>query len=136
MRGDQCINDLVHISARKIVGLKLINAHIQSRLICLDERQNNATGRHTAQAHTDERYDAHRDIGRDRGHPQAKGHKVQKDGHSQNNDDNEECSSKQCSHTNLLNYLRESLLCLAHNDSAAVHGQDNNLLSLLNEGAL
>ena len=60
---------------------------------------------------------------------------MQKNRHGKNNNDNEECSSKQCSHTNLLDYSRKTS-GLAHDDAAAVHGQDNNTLSLLNKGAL
>ena len=114
MRRDQRIHHLVHITACEIVCLELVDAHIQPRLIRLDERQNNAARRNAAQAHPDQRDNADRDICRDRRDPQPERNKMQKDRNCQDNDDNEECSSEQCTHENLLDVCSSTRNIMPH----------------------
>ena len=114
MRRDQRIHHLVHITACEIVRLELVDAHIQPRLIRLDERQNNAARRNAAQAHPDQRDNADRDICRDRRDPQPERNKMQKDRNCQDNDDNEECSSEQCTHENLLDVCSSTRNIMPH----------------------
>ena len=77
MRRNEGIHHLVHIPACQIMRFQLVDGHIQSRLVRLDERQDDLPRRNAAHAHSHKCHDAHMDIGRHRGNPKPHRNKVQ-----------------------------------------------------------
>ena len=95
MRGNQRIDDLVNVAACEVMRLELVDLHVETGLVRLDERQNDLRGRHAAHAHADERDDADAHVGGQRRNPKPERHEMQEQHDSRDDDDEEEARTNE-----------------------------------------
>ena len=95
MRRDQRVDNLVDIAAREVVRLELVDLHVEPRLVCLDERQDDLGWRHAAHAHADERDDADVDIRSQCRDPETERHEVQEHHNGCDDEHENECGCDQ-----------------------------------------
>ena len=100
--GNQGVDDLVDVAARKVMRFELIDLHVKPRLVRLDERHDDLAGRHAAHAHTDERDDVHGNVRRNRRNPKPDGHEMQEHHDDEDSDDEEKCQCYDAFHKKLL----------------------------------
>ena len=79
LRGDQSIDDTIHITAGQVVRFQLGDRQVQAGFIGFDQGVNQALGLDAADPHTDQRTDGYVHAAGQGGNPQAHGHKVQED---------------------------------------------------------
>ena len=87
MRGDQGIDDVIHIAARQVVRFELVHAEEKSRLRAFDERQHDHLRRDAADPHPHQIEEGDIHIRGERGDPESDRHEVQQDGQSCDGDE-------------------------------------------------
>lgn len=87
MRGNQGIDDVIHIAARQVVRFELVHAEEKSRLCAFDERQHDHLRRDAADPHPHQIEEGDIHIRGKRGDPESDRHEVQQDGQSCDGDE-------------------------------------------------
>ena len=79
LRGNQGVDDAVHVAAGQVMGLHFVQRHVQARLGGLNERVDQPSGHNPANPHANQRGNAHLHARRPGGNPEPYRDEAEKD---------------------------------------------------------